>query len=57
MAYAAHAMRPSFSSGATLSHKMDDRSEPPVAFPSRSLTGAEHNYAQINREAIALCET
>ncbi|XP_015266366.1 PREDICTED: uncharacterized protein K02A2.6-like [Gekko japonicus] len=40
--------------GAVLSHVMPDGREAPVAFYSRSLTAAEKNYAQIDKEALAL---
>ncbi|XP_053728751.1 uncharacterized protein K02A2.6-like [Synchiropus splendidus] len=40
--------------GCVLSHLMKDGSERPVAFASRSLSSAERNYAQIDREALSL---
>ena len=39
--------------GAVLSHTLDD-GEHPVAFTSRTLTKAERNYSQIEKEALAL---
>ena len=39
---------------AVLSHRMDDGSEHPTEYASRTLSSAERNYSNLEREALAL---
>lgn len=46
-----------FGLGAILSHIGPNRVEKPIAFASQTLTAAERNYSQLEREALALIFT
>ena len=39
--------------GVILSHKMPDGTERPVGFSSRTLSSAEKNYSQLEKEGVA----
>ena len=40
--------------GAVLSHKFSNGTKKPVAYASRSLSKAEKNYCQLDKEALAI---
>ncbi|KRX87523.1 Uncharacterized protein T4E_11024 [Trichinella pseudospiralis] len=45
---------PPYGVGAVLSHVMSDDTETPVAYASKTLTATKRNYAQIDKEALAI---
>ena len=43
-----------YGAGAVLSHVMENGEEKPTASASRTLTASEHNYSQIEKEALSI---
>ena len=43
-----------YSVGAVIAHVMSDNTERPIAYASRTPLSSEHNYVQIEKEALGI---